>query len=129
MIKSSKEFRTAYKQLNKEQKLAVDTIDGPVMLVAGPGTGKTQTLALRIANILKVTDTPASAILALTFTESGASAMRSRLESFIGSEAYYAQISTFHSFCVETIKDHPDVFTLDPSAEPLSELEKLKLIY
>ncbi len=129
MIKTTKSFEQAYKQLNKEQRLAVDTIDGPVMLVAGPGTGKTQTLALRIANILTKTDTPASSILALTFTESGASAMRDRLESFIGGEAYYAEISTFHAFCTEIIKDNPDVFTIDPSSEPLSELEKLKIIH
>lgn len=129
MTKSTKEFEAAYKNLNDEQKKAVDTIDGPVMLVAGPGTGKTQTLALRIANILQKTDTPASSILALTYTESGARAMKARLTSMIGGEAYYANISTFHAFCIEVIKDNPGIFTLNPSVEPLSELEKLKLIY
>jgi len=126
--KVTKEFTIAYKQLNKEQKLAVDTIEGPVMLVAGPGTGKTQTLALRIANIIRKTDTPASSILALTYTESGARAMKSRLTDMIGSEAYYANISTFHAFCQGVIKDNPDIFTLNPASEPLSDLEKLKLI-
>lgn len=129
MTKTTKEFDESYKKLNAEQKKAVDTIEGPVMLVAGPGTGKTQTLALRIANILQKTDTPASSILALTYTESGARAMKSRLTSMIGPEAYYANISTFHAFCIEVIKDNPGVFTLNPSVEPLSELEKLKLIY
>lgn len=129
MTKTTKEFTEAYKKLNAEQRQAVDTIDGPVMLVAGPGTGKTQTLALRIANILGKTDTLASSILALTFTESGARAMRSRLSSMIGAEAYYANISTFHAFCIEIIKDNPDAFTLNPSLEPLSELDKLKIIY
>ena len=129
MTKTTKEFRSAYQALNQEQRLAVDTIDGPVMLVAGPGTGKTQTLALRIANILQKTDTLASSVLALTFTESGARAMRSRLSSIIGSEAYYANISTFHAFCIEVMGDNPDYFTLNPNAEPLSELEKLKIIY
>ena len=129
MTKTTKEFQKAYKALNAEQKKAVDTIDGPVMLVAGPGTGKTQTLALRIANILQKTDTNASSILALTFTESGARAMRTRLSSLIGSEAYYANISTFHAFCIDIIKSYPDVFTLNAAAEPLSDLEKLKLIY
>jgi DNA helicase-2/ATP-dependent DNA helicase PcrA len=128
MTKTTKEFDEAYKKLNAEQCLAVDTIEGPVMLVAGPGTGKTQTLALRIANIIRKTDTPASSILALTYTESGARAMKSRLTSMIGSEAYYANISTFHAFCQGVIKDNPDVFTLNPSSEPLSDLEKLKLI-
>lgn len=128
MTKTTKEFDLAYKKLNSEQRLAVDTIEGPVMLVAGPGTGKTQTLALRIANIIRKTDTPASSILALTYTESGARAMKSRLTEMIGSEAYYANISTFHAFCQGVIKDNPDVFTLNPANEPLSDLEKLKLI-
>ncbi|MBP9670064.1 UvrD-helicase domain-containing protein [Candidatus Woesebacteria bacterium] len=128
MTKTTKEFDLAYKKLNAEQRLAVDTIEGPVMLVAGPGTGKTQTLALRIANIIRKTDTPASSILALTYTESGARAMKSRLTDMIGSEAYYANISTFHAFCQGVIKDNPDVFTLNPASEPLSDLEKLKLI-
>lgn len=128
MTRTTKEFDLAYKKLNAEQRLAVDTIEGPVMLVAGPGTGKTQTLALRIANIIRKTDTPASSILALTYTESGARAMKSRLTQMIGSEAYYVGISTFHSFCQGVIKDNPDIFTLNPSSEPLSDLERLKLI-
>jgi len=125
----SSSFLTAYRALNQEQKAAVDTIDGPVMVVAGPGTGKTQVIALRIANILKSTDTDPDAILALTFTESGARAMRERLVGLIGSPAYYVNISTFHSFCVAVIRDNPDYFTLDPSEDPLSELERLKLVH
>lgn len=121
-------FQTALKQLNQEQRAAVDTIDGPVMVVAGPGTGKTQVIALRIANILQKTDTEPDAILALTFTESGARAMRERLLELIGPPAYYVQISTFHAFCVQVIRDHPDYFQLDPSQEPLSELERLELV-
>jgi DNA helicase-2/ATP-dependent DNA helicase PcrA len=128
MAKTTKAFDESYKNLNTEQRLAVDTIEGPVMLVAGPGTGKTQTLALRIANILLNTDTPASSLLALTYTESGARAMKSRLTQMIGSEAYYVNISTFHAFCQGVIKDNPDIFTINPSSEPLSDLEKLKLI-
>ncbi|KKU87228.1 MAG: UvrD/REP helicase [Microgenomates group bacterium GW2011_GWF2_47_9] len=127
-MKITKAFETAYKELNNEQKLAVDTLDGPIMVVAGPGTGKTQTLALRIANILLKTDTDPDAILALTFTESAAKEMRERLTRFIGAAAYYINISTFHSFCVDVIKTHPSHFTIDPSVEPLSDLEKLKIL-
>ena len=122
-------FKQAYDQLNKEQKTAVDQIDGPVMVVAGPGTGKTQTIALRIANILDKTDTNPDNILALTFTDSGARAMRERLVSLIGTPAYHINISTFHSFCDEIIRNSPDFFSLDPSAEPLSDLERLQLIH
>ncbi|KKT28059.1 MAG: Superfamily I DNA and RNA helicase-like protein, partial [Candidatus Yanofskybacteria bacterium GW2011_GWA2_44_10] len=60
-------FFQLYRQLNKKQKEAVDAIEGSVMVIAGPGTGKTQILTLRIANILQKTDTPPGGILALTF--------------------------------------------------------------
>jgi DNA helicase-2/ATP-dependent DNA helicase PcrA len=99
-------FAEAYSRLNKDQKEAVDTIDGPVMVIAGPGTGKTQILTLRIANILKQTDTPASAILALTYTEAGVSAMRERLASFIGGDAYAVRIHTYHSFAESIISEY-----------------------
>ena len=61
-------FEKNYKMLNAEQKEAVDTIDGPVLVIAGPGTGKTQLLSTRIANILQKTDTAPENILAMTFT-------------------------------------------------------------
>ena len=99
-------FEEGYKKLNKAQKEAVDTIEGPVMVVAGPGTGKTQILALRIANILQKTDTPASGILCLTFTNSGVRAMRARLESYIGARAREVKISTFHSFALGLIEKY-----------------------
>ncbi len=76
-------FKERYKNLNTEQKKAVDTIDGPVLVVAGPGTGKTEILTLRIANILDKTDTQPENILALTFTDAGAGNMRRRLSQLI----------------------------------------------
>jgi DNA helicase-2/ATP-dependent DNA helicase PcrA len=99
-------FEEAYKRLNVDQKRAVDTIEGPVMVIAGPGTGKTQILTLRIANILKNTDTPPSAILALTYTDAGVTAMRERLAKFIGAEAYAVRIHTYHSFAESLVKEH-----------------------
>ncbi len=91
-------FTAAYERLNEGQKRAVDTIEGPVVVMAGPGTGKTQVLTLRIANILKTTDIPPDAILALTYTNSGVSAMRERLKHFIGQDAYRVNIHTFHGY-------------------------------
>jgi DNA helicase-2/ATP-dependent DNA helicase PcrA len=99
-------FETEYKRLNKAQKDAVDSIEGPVMVVAGPGTGKTQILTLRIANILQKTDTPADGILCLTFTNSGVFAMRQRLRSYIGTVASRIHISTFHSFAISMIEEY-----------------------
>src|SRR3989338_6736083 len=98
-------FEAAYESLNEEQKAAVNQIEGPVMVLAGPGTGKTQILSLRIARILKETQMNPQNILCLTFTESGVAAMRKRLFEFIGTPAYYVRIHTFHSFCNEIIKE------------------------
>ncbi len=102
-------FKEQYKKLNSAQKQAVDTIDGPVMVIAGPGTGKTQVLALRIANILTKTDTSASGILSLTFTRAGVRAMRERLAKYIGNTAHDVRISTFHSFAADLVEKHFEV--------------------
>ncbi|HCC84528.1 MAG TPA: hypothetical protein DEP87_02505 [Candidatus Pacebacteria bacterium] len=124
----SDRFHQAYAQLNPAQKLAVDTIEGPVMVVAGPGTGKTQVLVTRIANILTQTDTLPQAILALTFTESAAQNMRERLVKLIGQTGYSVRISTFHAFCSELINSYPEYFPIDRGSEPISELERYDLI-
>ncbi|MDQ3076031.1 MAG: ATP-dependent helicase [bacterium] len=99
-------FAEEYKKLNKAQKEAVDTIDGPVMVVAGPGTGKTQILALRIGNILNKTDIKADGILCLTFTNSGVKAMKERLRAYIGTEAGKVHVSTFHSFGMNVVEKY-----------------------
>ena len=103
------DFDTRYSSLNTNQRRAVDTIDGPVMVIAGPGTGKTELLGMRVANILRKTDTLPESILCLTFTESGAHAMRDRLSSIIGKDAYKVAIHTFHSFGSEVINQNGDV--------------------
>jgi DNA helicase-2/ATP-dependent DNA helicase PcrA len=75
----AQKFEEAYEKLNDEQKVAVNTIEGPVMVIAGPGTGKTQILASRIGKILLETDAQPQNILCLTFTDAGVVAMRERL--------------------------------------------------
>lgn len=89
-------FDALYPKLNLEQKLAVDTIEGPVMVIAGPGTGKTQILTLRIANILRQSQMNPHNILALAFTENAATNMRERLVAMIGQAGYGVHINTFH---------------------------------
>jgi len=121
-------FEEKYKGLNEAQKRAVDMIEGPVMVVAGPGTGKTQILTLRIANILLRTDINPENILAITFTEAGASAMRSRLVDIIGGEAYKVQIFTFHGFCNYVIKEYPDEFPHIIGARNSTEVEVAQII-
>src|SRR3989338_4663697 len=114
-------FDIEYKKLNKAQKEAVDTTDGPVMVVAGPGTGKTQVLALRIGNILKNTDTKADGILCLTFTNSGVKAMRERLRKYIGPEAGKVKIATFHSFGINIIEKYFPVLGLDEAPKLMDD--------
>ena len=125
---SNQDFDEAYKKLNKAQKEAVETIDGPVMVVAGPGTGKTQILTLRIGNILKKTDTTPDSILCLTFTNSGVSAMKKRLEDYIGSESRNVSISTFHSFAYNLIEKHYELLDFSQMPELLSDNEAVFLV-
>ena len=103
-------YHQRLKKLNPEQKKAVETIDGPVMVVAGPGTGKTEILGMRIAYILKNTDTDPRNIFVTTFTESGVQAIKKRLLEIIGPESYHIHIVTFHSFCQQVISDFPEKF-------------------
>jgi len=115
-------------KLNPEQQLAVDTLEGPVMVIAGAGTGKTEVIAHRIANILAKTQTTPGSILCLTFTDTAVNAMRTRLMNIIGPTAYSVRIHTFHSFCNEVIQNHPDEFIFGKDIEPLDDLEKIEII-
>lgn len=131
-------WQELYQQLNPEQRQAVEAIEGPVMVLAGPGTGKTQVLAMRIANILQQTQMDPWNILCLTFTESAAATMRERLISIMGEAAYYVRIHTFHSFCNDVIQENPEVFalagpnsakaTLGREWRPLSDVERVELV-
>jgi DNA helicase-2/ATP-dependent DNA helicase PcrA len=123
-----KEFKAAYGQLNAAQKQAVDAIDGPVLVVAGPGTGKTQLLSLRVANIIRLTDTSPSNILCLTFTDNAARNMRERLETIIGQAAYHVAIHTFHSFGSEVINQFSDYFLERQLLQQVDELGRYELL-
>ncbi|MCA9357708.1 ATP-dependent helicase [Candidatus Kaiserbacteria bacterium] len=121
-------FKEAYASLNAAQKKAVDTIEGPVMVIAGPGTGKTQILTLRIANILLQTDVNPSNILAITFTDSGAKAMRNRLKSLIGDAAYEVTITTFHAFADSLVGRYPEAYAKIIGGKAASEIERVQII-
>src|SRR6201985_1895901 len=120
-----KKFSEEYKKLNPEQQKAVDTIEGPVMVIAGPGTGKTQILAARIGKILLETDILPQNILCLTYTDAGSLAMRRRLLQFIGPDAYRVNIYTFHAFCNDVIQENLSLFE-KTAMDPISELEKIQ---
>ncbi len=121
-------FDQLYQSLNQQQKEAVDSLEGPVMVIAGPGTGKTQVLTLRIANILQKTDTPPYAITALTYTEAAAENMISRLAQIIGETAYQVNISTFHSLAGQIIRQYPEKFPHLRRGRPINIIEKIQLI-
>ncbi len=122
------DFETLYKRLNSAQKKAVDTTEGSVMVIAGPGTGKTSILTLRIANILQKTDISPENILALTFTESGAYAMRKKLVEIIGTAGYKVNINTFHGFCNEIIKQYPERFPRIIGSTAITDIDQIALM-
>lgn len=125
--KLEKKFAEEYNRLNDQQRIAVDTIEGPVMVIAGPGTGKTQVLSSRIGKILLETDTMPQNILCLTYTDAGVVAMKKRLVSLIGPEAYKVNIHTFHSFCNLVIQENIQLFN-KKELEPLSDLERVQFL-
>lgn len=124
---SNAQFEAMYGKLNPMQKQAADKIEGPVMVVAGPGTGKTQILAARIANILNVTDTAPYQILCLTYTDAGVVAMRERLLSVIGPDAYRVHIHTFHSLCNEIIQFNGSYFGYK-NLKPAGDLDVYRIL-
>ena len=121
-------FNEAFERLNPRQREAVEQTEGPVFVLAGPGTGKTQILALRIGHILKTTDTHAHNILCLTYTDAGTIAMRKRLIEFIGSTAYNVHIYTFHAFANQVIQENMHLFGAARELQPLSHLERVELM-
>ncbi len=122
-------YRAGLAALNEEQRLAVETIEGPVFVLAGPGTGKTQIMALRVAYILDCRDVQVQPhnILCLTFTEAGAVAMRRRLLHFIGQAAHRITVDTFHGFCNSVIQQNAEYFAFR-EVQPLSDLERMMIL-
>lgn len=121
-------FEERYQKLNADQKRAVDAIEGAVLVVAGPGSGKTEILALRVARIIQQTDAGPNAILCLTFTDSAASNMRKRLASLIGPEAYRVTIGTFHSFAQQIAQQYPAYFANGADLVPSEAVEQQELV-
>jgi DNA helicase-2/ATP-dependent DNA helicase PcrA len=121
-------FKERYKELNIQQKKAVDTIDGPLLVIAGPGSGKTEILSLRVGKILQESQILASNILCLTFTEAASANMRNRLTKLIGQEGYRVAIHTFHNFCVEIIQKYPEYFYSGAYFSPADELTQVQIL-
>jgi DNA helicase II / ATP-dependent DNA helicase PcrA len=121
-------FDSIFAALNASQKKVVESIYGSYMVVAGPGTGKTQTLSARTAHILLSTDIAPENILITSFTEAGVSALKRRLFNFIGAASYRVCVTTLHALAQDTIDRYPEHFLQYRALSPLDELESYELI-
>ncbi|MBO0343684.1 UvrD-helicase domain-containing protein [Roseibium sp. CAU 1637] len=115
--------------MNPEQRLAVETLDGPVLVLAGAGTGKTRVLTTRIAHILATGSAYPSQILAVTFTNKAAREMKVRIAGFIGGDVEgMAWLGTFHSVCVKILRRHAELVGLKSGFSILDTDDQLRLI-
>ena len=125
---NTENFEKNLAMLNPEQLEAVETLDGPVMVIAGPGTGKTQIIGMRTANIILKAGVNAENILITTFTEAGVIAIRERLISMIGTDAYKVHVATIHSFSQDVIKTFPEKFTQEKLDTPIDDIESMEIL-
>src|SRR5688500_16419854 len=113
--------------LNASQRSVVAHPGGPLLVVAGPGTGKTRTLTERFAWLVEQ-GTPAECILALTFSDPAAAAMRARLEDVLDAPYEELNVLTFHSFCVKLLQDEALEAGVDPFFSPVTPADRLALL-
>jgi DNA helicase-2/ATP-dependent DNA helicase PcrA len=114
--------------LNEAQKTAVQTLEGPVLVLAGAGTGKTRVLTTRLAQIILGRHAWPSQILAVTFTNKAASEMKERVSKLIGPIAAGVWIGTFHSLAVRILRRHAELINRTPSFIILDTDDQLRLI-
>jgi DNA helicase II / ATP-dependent DNA helicase PcrA len=121
-------FKDYYDKLNKAQKEAVDFIHGPLLVLAGPGTGKTELLSIRAANIISIKGISPENILILTYTNAASKAMKERLVKILGRSGYDVQTGTFHSFANSVILEADEAVDYIQDKIQISDFEKVKLL-
>ena len=99
-------YDDAYQELNETQREAVDWEDGPALVLAGPGSGKTKVLTIRVARLLRDSPTKNFRILALTFTNKAADEMTGRVNILAPGQEQRLFIGTFHAFCSQVLRQH-----------------------
>jgi DNA helicase-2/ATP-dependent DNA helicase PcrA len=114
--------------LNGEQRRAVESLDGPVLILAGAGVGKTRVLTTRIAHIVATGRARAHEILAVTFTNKAAREMRQRVAVFSGSEQAMPWLGTFHSVGAKILRTHAELVGLRPNFTILDTDDQLRLL-
>jgi len=113
------------KELNREQREAVTTTEGPLLIIAGAGTGKTAVIARRIAYIIEKKLVKPSEILALTFTDKAAAEMEERVDILVPYGYIDTWISTFHAFGDRILRDHALDVGLPPDFKVLSRPQQV----
>jgi len=122
------DFEKFYKELNVEQRKAVDTIERPVLVLAGPGTGKTQILSIRAANIIRLKKASPENILILTYTNPAAKTMKERLAKIIGFEGYDIHVATFHSFANTILMDSEEAANYIQERVQIEDIDQIKAL-
>jgi len=121
-------YNEEFKKLNTAQKQVVEQISWPVMVVAGPWTGKTQIIWMRTANIIQNAWVNPENILITTFTEAWVIAIKKRLAKFIWSEAYKVKVATIHSFAQDIITSYPEKFVEFKASSTIDDIESLQVL-
>ena len=114
--------------LNDPQRQAVECIDGPLLVLAGAGSGKTRVLTYRIAHILESTDTAPWEILAITFTNKAAAEMRERLVALVGPRTRGMWVSTFHSMCVRMLRADAEILGFSKNFTIYDDADSKRLV-
>ena len=114
--------------LNEAQREAVEAIQGPLLIIAGPGSGKTRVITHRIAYLVRTVGVSPHRILAVTFTNKAAKEMKDRLQRLVGTQANDLTVGTFHAFCASVLRRHGQHVGLESGFSIFDDEDQMELI-